>query len=69
MAIFKLYEGKTTQEVADELFVTPQIVQKWFHQWNEQGPDGLVDLPQPRRPSLLTKEERAELLQEVLKTP
>jgi len=28
LAILKLHEGKSTREVADELFVTPQIVRK-----------------------------------------
>lgn len=40
LAIIKLYQGKSTQQVADELFVTPQIVRKWIHRWNDQGPEG-----------------------------
>lgn len=69
LAILKLYERKTTQQVAEELFVTPQIVRKWIHRWNEQGPIGLVDISQSGRPSFLTEEEQAELIQDVLKNP
>jgi len=69
LAILKLYEGKTTQQVAEELFITPQIIRKWIHRWNEQGPNGLVDIPQSGRPSFLTEEEQAELIQDVLKSP
>lgn len=69
LAILKLYEGKTTQQVADELYVTPQIVRKWIHRWNEYGPNGLVSLPQSGRPSFLSEEEQAELIQDILKSP
>ena len=69
LAILKLYEGKTTQQVAEELFVTPQIVRKWIHRWNERGPDNLVALPQSGRPPFLSKEEQAELIQDILKSP
>jgi len=69
LAILKLYEGKTTQQVADELFVTPQIVRKWIHRWNEQGSTGLIDIPQSGRPPFLSKEEQAELIQDILKSP
>ena len=69
LAILKLYEGKCTQQVADELFITPQIVRKWIHRWNEQGPNGLVDIPQSGRPAFLTEVEQVELVQDVLKSP
>ena len=69
LAIIKLYEGKSSQMVAEELFVTPQIVRKWIHRWNEQGPAGLEDIPQSGRPPFLTDEEQAELVRDVLKSP
>ncbi len=69
LAILKLYKGKSTQQVADELFITPQIVRKWIHRWNEQGPMGLVDIKQSGRPPILTDEEQIELVQDVLKSP
>ena len=69
LAIIKLYDGKSTQEVADELFITPQIVRKWIHRWNEQGPNGIIDIPQSGRPPFLTDKEQAELIQDVLKPP
>ena len=69
LAILKLYQDKSTRQVADELFVTPQIIRKWIHRWNEQGPDGLVDIPQSGRPPFLTDEEQAELIQDLLKSP
>ncbi len=69
MAILKLYEGKTTQHVADELFVTPQIVRKWIYRWNEYGSNGLVSLPQLGRPSFLSEEEQAEHIQNILRSP
>ncbi len=68
LAIIKLHEGKSTQEVADELFVTPQIVRKWIHRWNEQGPTGLEDVPPSGRPPFLTNREQVELVQDVLKS-
>jgi len=69
LAILKLYEGRTSQQVADELFISPQIVRKWIHRWNEQGPNGLVDIPQSGRPAFLTEEEQVELVQDVLRSP
>lgn len=69
MTILKLYEGKTAQQVADEIFVTPQIVRKWIHRWNECGPEGLVSLPQSGRPSFLSKDQQAELVQDLLNSP
>lgn len=69
LAILKLYEGKSSRQVADELFVTPQIVRKWIHRWNDQGPTRLADIPQSGRPPILTEEEQAELVQDVLRSP
>ena len=69
LAILKLYEGKSPRQVAGELFVTPQIVRKWIHKWNELGPKGLVDIPQSGRPPFLTAKEQAEVIQDLLKSP
>ncbi|MHA1725169.1 MAG: hypothetical protein ACTSXH_10065 [Promethearchaeota archaeon] len=65
----KLYEGKYPQQVASELFVTPQFVLKWIHKCNEIGSKGIVDIPQSGRPPFLIAREQAEVIQELLKSP
>ena len=65
----KLYEGKTAPQVAKELYITPQIVRKWVHRWNDFGQEGLKSKPQSGRPSILNEEEQYEVIQEVTDSP
>jgi len=37
-------------------------VQEWVHQYNQGGPEALVDKPKPGQPKVLTPEQEAEVV-------
>ncbi len=54
LAVQRLSEGYSTQEVGDFLGVDPRSVRRWLADFNRQGLPGLVSRPVPGRPAKLT---------------
>jgi transposase len=54
LAVQRILDGYSTQEVADFLGVDPSSVRRWLAAFRRQGVDGLVARPVPGRPSKLT---------------
>ena len=54
LAIERLSDGYSTQEVADFLGVDPSTVRRWLAAFRDRGDDGLVIRPVSGRPSKLT---------------
>jgi len=69
LAILKMYEGKTVPKIAEELYITPEIVRIWVHRWNNLGLDGLKAKSQPGKPPTLSKDEQQRLIGDILGYP
>jgi transposase len=54
LAVQRIDEGYSIQEVADFLNVDPSSVRRWVATFRRQGADGLVARPVPGRPPKLT---------------
>jgi transposase len=54
LAVQRILEGYSTQEVADFLDVDPSSVRRWVATFRSQGTDGLVARPASGRPPKLT---------------
>jgi transposase len=54
LAVQRIGEGYTTQEVADFLGVDPRSVRRWVVAFTDQGEGGLAAQPVPGRPAKLT---------------
>jgi len=54
LAVQRVLEGYSTQEVADFLGVDPSSVRRWLAAFRGQGPRGLVARPASGRPPKLT---------------
>ena len=65
LALAAIYDGATRAEAACLGSVTVQIVRDWVLKFNAHGPAGLIDRKPPGRPSRLTDEHRAALVQAI----
>lgn len=54
LAVQRVLEGYSTQEVADFLDVDPSSVRRWFAAFRRRGSDGLAARPVPGRPAKLS---------------
>jgi transposase len=54
LAVQRLCEGYSTQEVGDFLGVNPRSVRRWFADFNQEGLTGVAARPAPGRPAKLT---------------
>jgi len=54
-------EGKTGAAIAQRLGYTDRAVRKWIHRYNEDGLDGLRDLPRSGRPRQLEPAREEEV--------
>ena len=54
LAVQRLQEGYSADEVADVLGVDPRSVRRWAAAFRDQGPRGLAARPVPGRPGKLT---------------
>jgi transposase len=54
LAVQRIFEGYSTQEVADFLGVDPSTVRRWVASFRDRGEPGLVAQPVPGRPRKLT---------------
>jgi len=54
LAVQRVLEGYTTEEVGDFLGVDPRSVRRWLAAFHQHGPAGLAARPVPGRPVKLT---------------
>ena len=54
LAVQRVHEGYSTEEVADFLGVDPSSVRRWLAAFRDRGPCGLAARPVPGRPPQLT---------------
>lgn len=54
-------EGKSAPEIAETLKVHRTKVCQWFHRWQEDGIEGLLEGHRPGRPERLSKEQYQSL--------
>lgn len=69
LAIERLSEGYSIQEVADFLGVDPSTVRRWLAAFRDRGDAGLVVRPVPGRPSKLTLTQEKIALRWLTESP
>lgn len=62
LAVQRVTEGWTQQEVAEFLGVHPVTVNKWVRAYRDAGDDGLAATPHPGRTPFLTADQEAEVI-------
>jgi transposase len=68
-AILLSFKGNSVPIICGIYNVFRQTVSTWFSNWEEQGLNGLVDLPGRGRPSSLTEEEKSKVIKLIEKSP
>jgi len=61
LAIAAVYDGMDREEAARIGGMDRQTLRDWVHRFNEQGPDGLINIKPTGRPSRLSVEQKEEL--------
>jgi transposase len=61
LAIAAVLDGMDREEAARIGGMDRQTLRDWVHRFNEQGPDGLVNIKPPGRPSRLSPEQKEAL--------
>src|SRR5579863_601914 len=61
LAIAAVLDGSSRAEAANIGGMDRQTLRDWVIRFNEQGPDGLINVPAPGAPAKLNKEHRAFL--------
>lgn len=59
--ISHLYGGDSVPVAASKVKMARHSAYVWAFRWNNEGVDGLLDLPRSGRPSKLTEEQKIEL--------
>jgi transposase len=62
LAITRIFDGYSPQEVADFLGVRVHSVYRWLERYRQAGDAGLAPQPMPGRPSKLTARQSAAVL-------
>ena len=65
LAIAAVFDGASRAEAAKIGGMDRQTLRDWVIRFNEQGPDGLINVPTPGAPAKLNAEHRAFLAQVV----
>ena len=68
-AVWFSSQGQPVQEIARLLSVSERSVWSWFTAWRKEGLDGLRDKPIPGRPSRLSREQAAEMVEVTRQSP
>ena len=63
LALAAVYDGMDREEAARIGGMDRQTLRDWVHRFNEQGPDGLINIKPSGRPSKLSAEQKEELRQ------
>src|SRR5690348_10447894 len=61
LAIAAVYDGMDREEAARIGGMDRQTLRDWVHRFNEQGPDGLINIKPSGRPSRLSADQKEEL--------
>jgi transposase len=61
LAIAAILDGMDREEAARIGGMDRQTLRDWVHRFNAQGPDGLVNVKPPGRPSRLSDDQKEEL--------
>src|SRR5262244_1755953 len=69
LAIAAVLDGASRTEAAKIGGMDRQTLRDWVIRFNEQGPDGLINVPAPGAPAKLNEEHRAFLAQIVDEGP
>ena len=68
-AIWFSSQGQPVREVAKLLSVSERSVRSWLAAWRKEGLDGLRDKPIPGRPSSLSDEQTAQMVEITRQSP
>src|SRR5450755_997989 len=63
LALAAVHDGMNRSEAARIGGMDRQTLRDWVHRFNEQGPEGLINIKPPGRPSKLSAEQKEELCQ------
>src|ERR1700704_4707562 len=63
LALAAVHDGMNRPEAARIGGMDRQTLRDWVHRFNEYGPEGLIDIKPPGRPSKLSEEQREALKQ------
>src|SRR4030088_1755834 len=63
LALAAVHDGMNRSEAARIGGMDRQTLRDWVHRLNEYGPEGLIDIKPPGRPSKLSEEQREALKQ------
>lgn len=69
LALAAVYDGMDREEAARIGGMDRQTLRDWVHRFNEQGPDGLINVKPTGRPSKLSAEQKEALQQLVESGP
>jgi len=61
LAIAAVYEGMDREEAARIGGMDRQTLRDWVHRFNEEGPDGLINIKPSGRPPRLSADQKEEL--------
>jgi transposase len=61
LAIAAVLDGMDREEAARIGGMDRQTLRDWVHRFNAQGPEGLINIKPPGRPSRLSEEQKEEL--------
>lgn len=62
-------EGKTLDEIIEKTGMSKPIVNKWRQRYRAQGIDGLRDAPRSGKPSVITANQKAMVVQKACELP
>ena len=69
LAVARVKEGRSQQEVAEFLGVSPGTVSGWMKAYRERGSKGLLAKPHPGRPRRLNPEQEREVVSWFSRSP
>src|ERR1700693_542453 len=69
LALAAVHDGMNRSEAARIGGMDRQTLRDWVHRFNEYGPEGLIDIKPPGRPSKLPEEQKEALKQLVETCP
>jgi transposase len=62
-----ILQGQTIPQVARRMDIADRPLRKWLHRFNDQGPNGLCDMPRPGQPPKLKLKQMERFIERVRK--